>query len=244
MTREETLDTAKQMVCGHREQEYGSPEDNFKRIAALWSNYKGITFDAGDVAMMMALLKIARIQSGNATKDSFIDLAGYAACGAEIMIQEGPEELTQNMYANGELVMTVTKSVEEEKRCCNCEYDLLRPDDLEFHVHCGLCTVGGSKWEPKVKKVPLCEQIEDVDEKQCCDCKYVKANRVDKCLNCVANRHMNFTPKVKTEDKKCSNCEYNQYTLDDIREIHCKECIVYSNFKLKETKNQNKKGNK
>lgn len=88
MTREETLDTAKQMVCGHREQEYGSPEDNFKRIAAFWSSYKGIEFSAEDIAMMMALLKIARIQSGNATKDSFIDLAGYAACGAEITFPE------------------------------------------------------------------------------------------------------------------------------------------------------------
>ena len=37
-----------------------------------------------DVAMMMALLKIARIQSGTGTDDSFVDLAGYAACGGEI----------------------------------------------------------------------------------------------------------------------------------------------------------------
>jgi len=36
------------------------------------------------VAMMMALLKIARIRTGTATEDSFVDLAGYAACGAEI----------------------------------------------------------------------------------------------------------------------------------------------------------------
>jgi len=34
--------------------------------------------------MMMALLKIARIRTGTATEDSFVDLAGYAACGAEI----------------------------------------------------------------------------------------------------------------------------------------------------------------
>ena len=34
-------------------------------------------------AMMMALLKIARIAGGSGTRDSFIDLAGYAACGGE-----------------------------------------------------------------------------------------------------------------------------------------------------------------
>lgn len=34
--------------------------------------------------MMMALLKIARIATGQAKSDSFVDLAGYAACGGEI----------------------------------------------------------------------------------------------------------------------------------------------------------------
>ena len=85
MTREELLNKAKEMVCGHREKEYGTPEDNFNRIASFWTAYKGVDFTANDVAMMMSLLKIARIQSGNATEDSFVDLAGYAACGAEIM---------------------------------------------------------------------------------------------------------------------------------------------------------------
>jgi hypothetical protein len=84
MTREETLDKAKQCVCGWREKEYGSPEDNFRAIANLWSVYKDSDFSATDVAMMMALLKMARIKTGKATDDSFVDLAGYAACGAEI----------------------------------------------------------------------------------------------------------------------------------------------------------------
>lgn len=84
MTRAETLDTAKKCVCGQREMDYGSPEDNFKTIADLWSAYKKVEFTPVDVAMMMALLKIARIAGGTATDDSFVDLAGYAACGAEI----------------------------------------------------------------------------------------------------------------------------------------------------------------
>lgn len=84
MTRPEILEKAAQCVCGHREQEYGSPENNFQVIADLWRSYKGVDFTATDVAMMMALLKIARIRGGNATEDSFVDLAGYAACGGEI----------------------------------------------------------------------------------------------------------------------------------------------------------------
>ena len=84
MTRKEVLQTAEKMVCGHREQDYGSPEDNFKVIADFWSTYKGVEFNSTDVAMMMALLKVARIKSGSGTDDSFVDLAGYAACAAEV----------------------------------------------------------------------------------------------------------------------------------------------------------------
>ena len=58
MNRSETLDKAKTCVCGQRENEYGSPEDNFAAIAGFWSVYKGIEFTANDVAMMMALLKM------------------------------------------------------------------------------------------------------------------------------------------------------------------------------------------
>lgn len=84
MNRPEILQRAEQCVCGHREHEYGSPENNFQIIADLWTAYKGVNFNALDVSMMMALLKIARIKSGTATEDSFVDLAGYAACGGEI----------------------------------------------------------------------------------------------------------------------------------------------------------------
>lgn len=83
MTREQILENAKVCVCGQREQDYGSPEDNFSLIASLWSEYCGYRFDAVDVAMMMALLKIARVKRGK-TEDCFVDLAGYAACGGEL----------------------------------------------------------------------------------------------------------------------------------------------------------------
>ena len=95
MTRGEILDTAKSVVNGQREQDYGTPENNFEKIAKLWSAYKGVDFSALDVAMMMALLKIARISNGGTT-DSFIDLAGYAACGGEIAhIKDQLETLAQ-----------------------------------------------------------------------------------------------------------------------------------------------------
>ena len=94
MTRPEILDTAKKCVCGDREQDYGSPESNFQTIADLWAVYLqgcGVTIDflePHDVAAMLALLKIARIASGHAKADNWVDLAGYAACGGEIQSAE------------------------------------------------------------------------------------------------------------------------------------------------------------
>lgn len=84
MTREELLEKAKQTVTGQREHDYGSPEDNFRAIAGMWSAYLTIPVRPHDVAAMMALLKVARISTGTATDDSWLDLAGYAACGAEL----------------------------------------------------------------------------------------------------------------------------------------------------------------
>lgn len=92
MTRKEILENALKCVCGDREQDYGSPENNFYTIAKLWSAYLHATFSnsdqvgitSKDVAAMLALMKIARISSGHAKADNWVDLAGYAACGGEI----------------------------------------------------------------------------------------------------------------------------------------------------------------
>lgn len=91
LTRADILHAAEKCVCGQREQDYGTPEDNFKAIAELWEAYlnkactRGVNVrvEAKDVAAMMALLKIARIAAGGGKADSWIDLAGYAACGVE-----------------------------------------------------------------------------------------------------------------------------------------------------------------
>ena len=89
-SRSDILKAAEKCVCGQREQDYGSPESNFQLIADLWNGYLGFMdhpqdqIRATDVAMMMALLKIARIKNGGGSGDSFVDLAGYAACGGEI----------------------------------------------------------------------------------------------------------------------------------------------------------------
>lgn len=94
LTRAAVLEKARACVCGEREEDYGSPEDSFGCIAELWEAYlraacvspdSVVRVTPTDVAMMMALLKIARVGTSTigGTADSFVDLAGYAACGAE-----------------------------------------------------------------------------------------------------------------------------------------------------------------
>ena len=89
MNRKEILEAAQKCVCGDREKQYGKAENNFNTIANLWADYLSVKveptdIEPKDVAAMLALLKIARIASGNAKEDNWVDLAGYAACGGEI----------------------------------------------------------------------------------------------------------------------------------------------------------------
>lgn len=84
MKRSEVLDTAKEYVCKDRESDYGTPEDSFAAIGQYWSQYLDQPVTAHDVAVMMALLKIARIQTGRFKADSYIDACGYLACAGEI----------------------------------------------------------------------------------------------------------------------------------------------------------------
>lgn len=83
-SRSDLLSMAGGLVNGERAEQYGSPVDNFGRIAALWSTYLRTPISAGDVAAMMVLMKAARLSWNPVHLDSLVDIAGYAACGAEV----------------------------------------------------------------------------------------------------------------------------------------------------------------
>lgn len=99
LTRAEVLHRAEQCVCGEREQDYGTPEDNFETIAEFWITYLNracvdeegcVYIDATDVAMMMALLKIARIAGGSARETALSTLQAmrHAAASAPMYDRE------------------------------------------------------------------------------------------------------------------------------------------------------------
>lgn len=83
------LDKAKAATMGERQNSYGTPEDNFGRIANLWTAYLinggcDYTVQKHDVALMLDLMKTARLQQTPNHTDSWIDKAGYSACGADV----------------------------------------------------------------------------------------------------------------------------------------------------------------
>ena len=83
MTRKELLETALKATA-ERGQEYGKPEDNFATIARLWRVYLDTPINAQDVAAMMILFKVARAKANPGHIDNLVDIAGYAACAAEL----------------------------------------------------------------------------------------------------------------------------------------------------------------
>ena len=101
-TREKVLKEALNCVNGEREKQYGNPEDNFRRIADLWSVYLTSLFedekivvdiDPIDVAKMMILFKIARSNGDKDKLDNYVDMIGYGACAAEIFENENKERI-------------------------------------------------------------------------------------------------------------------------------------------------------
>ena len=84
--RAKILDTAKDYVTRDRAADHGSMEDNFQTVATYWNAHLGIDWiEPQDVAVMMTMLKLARIRQNEHHLDNWIDACGYMACGGEIM---------------------------------------------------------------------------------------------------------------------------------------------------------------
>ena len=92
MPREKLLQLALSITSNDRNKAYGNPEDNFQNIADYWNTYLTqragggtveFRFTSQDVPHMMILMKMARLATNPGHYDSLVDIAGYAACGAD-----------------------------------------------------------------------------------------------------------------------------------------------------------------
>ena len=85
-TRQDILNKASQNIMVDRQAKHGDAENNFTRIADLWSSYLDceVMITAKDVAAMMVLFKIARFKANPQHLDNMTDACGYAAFAGEI----------------------------------------------------------------------------------------------------------------------------------------------------------------
>lgn len=91
-TRRKCLEKAIEVVCKDRNDSYGNPENNFGVMADFVTDYlharnllpkeKSLTDE--DAAVISILFKVARRASGRYKEDTYIDIAGYAACAMEV----------------------------------------------------------------------------------------------------------------------------------------------------------------
>ena len=102
------LKDANRLVGTDRQSEYGDAHKNYKRIAALWSLLIGVEIDAPKAALMMASLKLDRAWQNPEHRDSFVDLAGYAAIARESAVLE-------HTYAVAETISNQNTSVVDIK---------------------------------------------------------------------------------------------------------------------------------
>ena len=99
MISQEILKEANKLIGGNRNDDYGDKLTNHQNIAALWSIFLRKTMTPHDVAMCMALVKVARIMHAH-KKDSYLDLAAYAAIAGEIEARTNKDN--QSFESEGE----------------------------------------------------------------------------------------------------------------------------------------------
>jgi hypothetical protein len=96
--RQRVLNAAKTIITTERNNAYGPPEQDFTRTASILNamGYRGPdgrTITGVDVARIMICLKLSRSVWSPTKEDTWVDIAGYAACAMECAEAETPLEV-------------------------------------------------------------------------------------------------------------------------------------------------------
>lgn len=87
------LNDAAGLIVGQRQEDYGTPEENFERIAGYFNIHfkknleNNIPATPRQMAEFMVLLKMARTIN-SPTRDSYVDIGGYAGIAGELAKNE------------------------------------------------------------------------------------------------------------------------------------------------------------
>lgn len=114
--RVDILNEAAELIVGQRQQDYGTPQDNFERMAKLITiiieeNLRTNTpISARQAADIMIVTKVARTVN-SPTRDSYVDIAGYAGIAGELSASPKeekdkplfvPQEMDETKYDDNE----------------------------------------------------------------------------------------------------------------------------------------------
>lgn len=97
--RREAIQEVENCVCRDRQATHGPAESNFAVIAEFWTTHlrtRGLIaprarIESFDVAAMSGLIKSARAAHNPRHRDNWVDLAGYAVCGAGIVARDAEQ---------------------------------------------------------------------------------------------------------------------------------------------------------
>lgn len=118
------LQEASELINGQRAKDYGPVTDNFGRIADLFWAYLGGGSEGGigdqnidqyDVANLIILVKLARIKNAGYHRDSYADIAGYAALAEKVNDEKNGSqpEVTNNVTDWDEFWKDVDQSIKD-----------------------------------------------------------------------------------------------------------------------------------
>jgi pyruvate formate-lyase activating enzyme-like uncharacterized protein len=96
--RGQILDTAKNLTESARNQTYGDPVANMKKLGELIGAYLGVPVSAVQASVICVLLKVSRVAVNEKHADNYLDLAAYAAIAGECAGVEVPRAV--NMDSN------------------------------------------------------------------------------------------------------------------------------------------------
>lgn len=76
-------------VLSLRGEHYGEVSADFSRVAKMWSCLyeAGRDIEPHEVAMHMICIKLSRLVESPGHRDNWLDIAGYAACGWEAVVE-------------------------------------------------------------------------------------------------------------------------------------------------------------
>ena len=204
--KNDICEQASRIISGERQGQYGSPEDSFAIIAHLWNGYKGGNyFNSNDVAVMMALMKIARISNGVFKEDSYVDAIGYLAIAAEL--SKGCEE-----ESKGKVKKSIDTFSIEIRPDGTVSFNPTQNNEVDCSDSCGIDIHGGDP-----ESVDGNDSKDEVEVKEDCDHCFYHHDEFNLTENgCLIGNKPDFdeTACKKFKNKaSCLTCAHNDSEL-------------------------------